>query len=596
MGPTAQLETRLKSALRKATRIWDADPRLINLMGRLRHEDPRIVADAFAVEVAGRMEEGAAALALDDLAARLAGLEALLDVRIEAREGAALGHAHTVLDAQQAAEIRAKAARALNVLLRDERIGELLRNAFAAMPLRGPQVAALAAAVAHAESNQETGVVALLRWIHERQPRIVQVCAAFDLVPAKLFGDRTVDRECWRQALSEEGAFRALAFPRSESTSMAREAAVVLTSRGVATDPRRTAIVKAWTDPLVAEEERNGGPAGDPFGDDLYGFFADEVNAYNRSWDEDPEPILPSGARANLYAIGGWFSSALTEYDAVLAANPSDAESRVGRAGILVRCGRLDEALPEYAAVLDVAGDHRGALLGRANVLRLQQRLDEALSTFERLLTADPDDQRAAEGRARSLADSGRLEEALSAFTDAQAGRRYGDRSGLGRARVLAALGRFDEALAALASAVSSSANRLWARGMIFLRAGDAVGAEAIFAAEVKRPFDHDAARFRMGLALARLRQRKLVDLPALLESAAYEPFEPLARVVTTHAHLLAGAPDLAAAAFACIPKTEMPALLDIRAELGRRLAAEPPRYDDDKLMELEAEVLEQTG
>jgi tetratricopeptide (TPR) repeat protein len=586
MASSSDLATLVRSVRRKAARIWDQE--LIRLWGRPRRdEDPRVTADVMLSTLGPRLEGGERLLAVGDLAERLAALERLLQDRIDAEQAALLGDIRLLLDPR--AEMAGRAAAARHVTDAPGGLtSEFLLRALAARPLSRSRAAELPAAVARAESAGQSTLRTILRWLQDRQPQIAKVCAAFDRLPLALFGDDERERERWREALAEEGAFRALAFVPSDRTSMAREAARLLTSRGVAPETRHRAIVKAWTDPLVADEAQAGGPPSSAFDWASYGFFADEVNAYNRSYEEDPEPLEPSSNRANLYAIGGWLDDALTEYDAVLAAKPADREARHGRPNMLRRCGRLAEARAAYDALL---GDHpadEAAIAGRARVLGLERRFDEALAAYDGILAARPADAAAIRGRAAVLADAGRWDEALAAFDAATGADPHHGGAGFGRVRVLAALGRWDDALAAAPDA--------WARGMVFLRAGDVIGAEALFAAELASPFDADRDRFRVGLALARLRQRQLATVPGLLAPVDYEPLIPLARAAAAHAHLLAAATTEAAATFARIPTAATPALLEVRAELGRRLAGEPARFDDDQLIDLELGVLESSA
>jgi tetratricopeptide (TPR) repeat protein len=274
--------------------------------------------------------------------------------------------------------------------------------------------------------------------------------------------------------------------------------------------------------------------------------------------------------------------------------------AKAGRAELLKALGRLDEALMAYDAVLAAHPEDAVAKNGRAEVLKALGRLDEALVAYDTALAAHPEDVIAKTGRAEVLKALGRLDDALMAYDSIRMEHSEDLIARNGQAVVLAAMGRWQEALQKLPQAPTARQfdwHAYHIRGMILLRTGNLGGAEAIFEHGVQHdPFAADRDYFRAALAVVRLRRRKLGDVLALLTQVTLPALRVPANVLSTHALELQGETTRAAEAFARIPLQGTPLLLDIREELRRRLGHEPPRYDEDKLIDLEIDLLDQAA
>ncbi|MFO0755176.1 MAG: hypothetical protein U0359_01690 [Byssovorax sp.] len=134
-------------------------------------------------------------------------------------------------------------------------------------------------------------------------------------------------------------------------------------------------------------------------------------------------------------------------------------------------------------------------------------------------------------------------------------------------------------------------------RGMILLRKGDLRAAEKVLDHGVQScPFPAQRDYFRTALAAVRLRRHNLDGVLSLLQQVTLPALLVPANVLYTHTLDMQNKRDLAAKAFARIPANDAPLLNDIREELRRRIQGKPQRYDDDKLISLEIDLLVQAA
>jgi putative thioredoxin len=108
---------------------------------------------------------------------------------------------------------------------------------------------------------------------------------------------------------------------------------------------------------------------------------------------EEPEHVDPELAQARAYLDAGDFDAALTAYQALLDANPNDAEAK----GAVRQIGFLQRATvqrPDAVAVADAAPDDIDAAFAAADVDILQQNVAGAFDRLIALIKRTADDER----------------------------------------------------------------------------------------------------------------------------------------------------------------------------------------------------------
>jgi putative thioredoxin len=108
---------------------------------------------------------------------------------------------------------------------------------------------------------------------------------------------------------------------------------------------------------------------------------------------EEPEQVDPELAQARAHLDAGDFDAALTAYQALLDANPNDAEAK----GAVRQIGFLQRATtprPDAIAVADAAPDDIDAAFAAADVDILQQNVAGAFDRLIALIKRTSDDER----------------------------------------------------------------------------------------------------------------------------------------------------------------------------------------------------------
>jgi tetratricopeptide (TPR) repeat protein len=113
--------------------------------------------------------------------------------------------------------------------------------------------------------------------------------------------------------------------------------------------------------------------------------------------------------RAQLYVAMGRLDDALTDYTAVIAADPNYAEYHFDRAGLLRKLGRDDEALTEYETAMRLTPPFPELYYNRADLLAELGDIDGALADFSYVIELDPEQTDAYLNRADLLAGRGEL-------------------------------------------------------------------------------------------------------------------------------------------------------------------------------------------
>jgi putative thioredoxin len=109
--------------------------------------------------------------------------------------------------------------------------------------------------------------------------------------------------------------------------------------------------------------------------------------------EEEPEQVGPELAQARAHLDAGDFDAALTAYQALLDANPNDAEAK----GAVRQIGFLQRATaqrPDAVAVADAAPDDIDAAFAAADVDILQQNVAGAFDRLIALIKRTADDER----------------------------------------------------------------------------------------------------------------------------------------------------------------------------------------------------------
>jgi tetratricopeptide (TPR) repeat protein len=106
----------------------------------------------------------------------------------------------------------------------------------------------------------------------------------------------------------------------------------------------------------------------------------------------EPYQAVESAQQAGAAYAQGDFDGALAAYEAALAANPDDAETRNNLAQLLVRLGRADEALPHFEQVITAHPDRWAYRFNRGRAFAALNRWAEAVGDYETAVATFPDD------------------------------------------------------------------------------------------------------------------------------------------------------------------------------------------------------------
>lgn len=542
----------------------------------------------------------------------------------------ALDLALITFDPELTDDIRDDAAAELERLLSDPPVVEYLENILFGKPL--PAAADLAGALVRCGEGGKRlpALSGTLQVLEGYQPAVRAVSAAWDELPAKLFGGDEQKAE-FRRVAVREGLFRRLAFEAARGPhARVGDFTVHAGTNPVITSLRNyRAVLQRWLSPFRPpasaarfrheEEEyfldessptrrdkrrqRKRGSAEEKLGK-LQGqldlivaamrrrdlAFArkitDEVIDYQL---QTAKPIHAAKTLCNLATE----AKALGMYplQLELAARATqivhdDGWSWTQYADALLRLQRPAEALKAYEQA-ESFGKFVVAKTGRAETLRAMGRLPEALAAYDSIVAEHPEDVVAKNGRAETLKALRHFDEALAAYDAVLVGNPNDSIARNGRSGVLVALGRYDEALESLPgeSPVTVSG---WIgyhiRGMILLRKGRIDEAVRIFEhGAVSDPIPSSREYFRNALAVACLRRRDLARAESALEGVSTPLLQPQANVLRLHVFGARGKEAPAVAAYEKLSDKPWYIPDELVAELRRRyLLKEEPRHDDE--------------
>jgi tetratricopeptide (TPR) repeat protein len=263
---------------------------------------------------------------------------------------------------------------------------------------------------------------------------------------------------------------------------------------------------------------------------------------------------------------------------------------------VLKALNRLPDALAAYDAIISEHPEYVVAKSGRAEVLKALNRLPDALAAYDAIISEHPEEVVTRCGRAEVLKALNRLPDALAAYDAIISEHPEHVVAKNGRATVLVIMGEFNKALSAL-PIVKPITEEEWVsyhiRGTILLRQNKLADAIAVFecgAKENPRPADRDY--FRTSLAVVLIRQRKLEQVPKILEIVSKPALLIPAMLLKTHAWGIIGDTKRLYKIGSVIPAVVYPLFQPLRDEINRRyLQRQPAQYDDEWLFQREADM-----
>jgi Flp pilus assembly protein TadD/predicted RNA-binding Zn-ribbon protein involved in translation (DUF1610 family) len=101
--------------------------------------------------------------------------------------------------------------------------------------------------------------------------------------------------------------------------------------------------------------------------------------------------LEPSGAATIAYDSGD-YATALAQFEAAVAKNPTDAESMSNLGQVLVKLGRTAEAIPHFERACALNPDRWAYRFNLARALGLLQRWDESIAAYQQAQQLFPDD------------------------------------------------------------------------------------------------------------------------------------------------------------------------------------------------------------
>ena len=143
---------------------------------------------------------------------------------------------------------------------------------------------------------------------------------------------------------------------------------------------------------------------------------AEDLAAYTRLLDADPDNPLRHDAVAALYLDDGQFDQAVVHFRRSLALNPAPASTHYNLGYALSVRGRQAEAAAEFSEALRIDPDYAQAHNNLGAALQLLGRTDDALAHFRRAVALRPDNIEARVNLAQLLSALGLAADAAGEF------------------------------------------------------------------------------------------------------------------------------------------------------------------------------------
>jgi tetratricopeptide (TPR) repeat protein len=147
--------------------------------------------------------------------------------------------------------------------------------------------------------------------------------------------------------------------------------------------------------------------------------IADDLAAYAKLLETDPDNALRHDAVGDLLLQGGRLDEAIDRYRRSLGLNPASASTHYNLGYALSARGRRDEAIAELREALRIDPDYAQAHNNLGALLQLRGDADEAQAHFERALALRPDSVDALTNLALLLSSRGRPADAVARFRTA---------------------------------------------------------------------------------------------------------------------------------------------------------------------------------
>jgi tetratricopeptide (TPR) repeat protein len=225
--------------------------------------------------------------------------------------------------------------------------------------------------------------------------------------------------------------------------------------------------------------------------------LAEDLAAYTKLLDGDPNNALRHDAVGDLLLQAGRLDEAVVRYRRSLELNPRSASTHYNLGYALSARGRRDEAIDQFNEALAIDPEYAQAHNNLGALLQITGRFDEALAHYQRAVALRADNVDAATNLGQLLSTLGRSAEAVERFRAAIV-------MDSGNAQALSGLAwiratSWDAALLDASEAVTLAERAATATGRRSVSALDALA--AAYAAAGR--YDEAVAAARSGIALA---------------------------------------------------------------------------------------------
>ena len=146
---------------------------------------------------------------------------------------------------------------------------------------------------------------------------------------------------------------------------------------------------------------------------------AEDLAAYTKMLQGDPENPLRHDAVASLYLDGGMFDEAIAEFRRSLRLNPASAPTQYNLGFALSARGRRDEAIAAFQEALRIDPDYAQAHNNLGALLQISGQPDAALEHYQRAVALRPDNVESRANLGQLLSIRGRVAEAVAQFAEA---------------------------------------------------------------------------------------------------------------------------------------------------------------------------------
>jgi tetratricopeptide (TPR) repeat protein len=144
--------------------------------------------------------------------------------------------------------------------------------------------------------------------------------------------------------------------------------------------------------------------------------LAEDLAAYTKLLDGDPNNALRHDAVGDLLLQAGRFDEAIMRYRRSLDLNPTSASTHYNLGYALSARGRRDEAIAQFNEALTIDPDYAQAHNNLGALLQITGRLDEALAHYQRAVALRADNVDAVTNLGQLLSTLGRPADAVDRF------------------------------------------------------------------------------------------------------------------------------------------------------------------------------------